>query len=74
MLNPELDLSQPRKRKHITDAQKSLAQEQSKKFHQGLKQESRLFDFDNGGSSLVNGLKFKNDPSLLQVLVFRGRT
>jgi|LauGreDrversion4_2_1035121.scaffolds.fasta_scaffold284128_2 hypothetical protein len=71
-MQDSLDLSQPRKKKHITDEQKQHAQQLSKQFHQGLKQEQRLFDLDNGGSSLVNKLQYNKDFTKLQVLVFHG--
>lgn len=40
-----------------------------------LKQEQRLFDFDNGGSSLVNSIKFSAESiDKLQVMIFHGKT
>jgi hypothetical protein len=53
-----IDLSLPRKKKHVTDEQKSAAQQESKRFQQLLKNDMRHFDIDNSGSFLVNEIVF----------------
>ena len=68
-----VDLSLPRKKKHITDEQKSAAQQESKKFQQFLKNDMRHFDIDNSGSFLVNDMVFTAKWQQVKVLVFKGK-
>lgn len=68
-----VDLSLPRKKKHVTDEQKNAAQQESKKFQQFLKNDMRHFDIDNSGSFLVNEMRFTSKWQTVKVIVFKGK-